>query len=105
MQLVNCACANDGMRFSCLSRQPFRKTLPHTRIDLLTEQDNCNNKSYSRMGRHSGIAIMCNARRYTEPLYPPDRVDPVFEVFMVGSGEEQSGSRAILSSEPSAKFR
>ena len=31
-----------------------------------------------------------------------DRVDPIFEVFIVGSGEEQSGSRAILSSEPSA---
>ena len=45
---------------------------------------------------------MRNARRRTEPLYP---VDPITEVFMVGSGEEQSGSRAILSSEPSAKFR
>ena len=64
-------------------------------MNLLTEQDNCNNKSYSRVGRHSGIAIMRNARRCTEPLYPPDRVDPIFEVFMVGSGEEQSGSRAI----------
>ena len=39
VQLVNCACANDGMRFSCLLRQPFRKTLPHTRIDQYEPSD------------------------------------------------------------------
>ena len=50
----------------------------------------------------AALAIMRNARRRQ---YPPDWVDPIFEVFMVGSGKEQSGSQAILSSEPSAKFR
>ena len=50
----------------------------------------------------AALAIMSNARRRQ---YPPDWVDPIFEVFMVGSGKEQSGSQAILSSEPSAKFR
>ena len=50
----------------------------------------------------AALAIMRNERRRQ---YPPDWVDPIFEVFMVGSGKEQSGSQAILSSEPSAKFR
>ena len=82
--------------------------MPNTKIhpsESISESHQVEGKNYSRVGRHSGIAIMRNARRRTEPLYPPDRVDPIFEVFMVGSGEEQSGSWAILSSEPSAKFR
>ena len=53
-------------------------------------------KVYSRVGRHAGIAIMHNARRRTEPLHPPDRVDPIVEVFMVGSGEEQKASNIFF---------
>ena len=50
-------------------------------------------------GQDSGIAIMRNARRRTEPPYPTGSA--LWSSVCVGSGEEQSEPRA---SEPSASF-